>query len=300
MYEMQIATAKRNKIVLSAEAYLNHLDESEAVAHKQGVMEYIGYSRFVLTLIDKNGTNIITPRANIPVADIFYIKEMKDIALSQKTAYDMVGAEPSGEAEQLFSGKTIPFGNGRGKTVPEYAATVDRQTLLNLRNLLEKNASSYAINKLIVDDIDTAMELIDCGNKDALNEVSKKTITVYEQNLKYLTSDTDENGRVFVYSISLTCDLTKDMPFNVKITNGYAPLEVNALNLKTPKASAMVNKTSSSIDLTPMEFCGIIDKMFYAARDYDNHIFWEQNQTALELLEKAKKAYREKKDAETA
>lgn len=300
MYEMQIASSKRDKIVLSVEAHLNHLDESQAAAHKQGIMEYIGYSRFILTLIDKTGTQIVTPRANIPVADIFYIKEMKDIALNQKTAYDMGGAEPTGETEQLFSGKSIPFGNGRGKTVPEFASTTTREELLDLRSMLERNASKYALNQLLVEDIDTALELIDCGNKESLNTVSKKTIRIYEQKLKYLSSDTDEKGRVFVYSISLTCELEKNMPFCVEITNGYAPLETNSRNLKTPKASAMVNKTSSTMLLTPMEFCGIIDKMYYAARDYDNHIFWEQYQTAKSLSDEAKKAYKEKKEAETA
>ena len=296
MYEMQIAAIKRNKIVCSVEAHLNHLSEKDAVAQKQGVMEYVGYSRFVLFLIDKSGSTIITPKANIPVADIFYIKEMKDIALAQKAAYDLGGSKPAENTSASFSGQTIPFGPNRGKTIPELAANSDSSELQRLREFLEKNAAAHAVNQKLIADIDKALALMEAGNTAALSATSKKSITVYEQKMKYLSSTQDTEGRVFVYSIVFTCDLTKDMPWCVEVTNGYAPLEKNSIGLKTPKASAMVNKISSSMQMNSPEFCGLIDKMFYAARDYDNQLFMDQYTLAQKMAEKAKADYLSARD----
>lgn len=297
MYEMQLASIKRPEVVCSVEAALNHLDEKGANEHNQGVMEYVGYSRFIIYLIDKRGSTIVTPRANIPVADIFYIKEMKDNALNHKLLFEMNGSASEGGATVKFSGQTVPFGANRGKTIPELAAEGDRGTLEKLREFLSKNAEKYQVNRMLVADIDKALQLIDEGKESLFSTESKKTISIYEQNYKYLKTQRDEADRVFVYSILITCDLTKENPWLLEISNGYAPLEANAKGLYTPKASAMVGLVKSEIRMNSIEFCGLIDKMFYAARDYDNNVFMGQYKLAQALDEKARKERRAKKEA---
>ena len=292
MYEMQIAAVKRKSQVCSVEAHLSSLTPEEADAQGMGVMEYVAYSRFVLCLIDKTGSVTITPKANIPVADIFYIKEMKDIALKQKSAFDMGMMEADEESEETFSGKTVPFGTSKGKTIPEVASEKGEEELQSLRGFLAKNATKHAINQTLINDIDLCLKLLKDGKADAITAAPKRTITVYEQNLKYLSSNKDEDGRVFVYSIAMRCDLTKDMPWIVEVSNGYAPLELNAIGLKTPKASAMVGRSSSSMQMTSLEFCGLIDKMFYMARDYDTSVFTEQYLLAKELADQARANYK--------
>ena len=218
---------------------------------------------------------------------------MKDIALKQKSAFDMgLMAADEEDAEDSFSGQTIPFGPNRGKTIPELASEKGKEELQRLRDFLSKNAATHAVNQTLIKDIDISLKLIESGKSDALSIAPKRSLTVYEQSLKYLSSNKDEDGRVFVYSIAMRCDLTKDMPWLIEITNGYAPLEKNSIGLNTPKASAMVGKVSSCMQMTSMEFCGLVDKMFYMARDYDSSVFTEQYLLAKELSDQAKANYK--------
>ena len=289
-YFRQCVAVKREKKVLGADVYLSAPAETDNSGKHASPMEDLSYSRFVLTLIDKTGTDVIYPFANIPAADISFIKSVKDIALEQKVLKADGGgsAEPPGDYSNTFA-----FGALRGKTVLEVYndSSKGRAELERQREFLEKNAAKFPANRKLIDDITRLLASVDDGTfkSDAGKPSTPVIIPIYEQLYKPLMSRADNEGRPLVYSIRMVCNLNMRYAWEVTIQNGYAPVKETATGSYEVQTSEMVKQVSSSMKMNDAEFCGMVDKLFYCYRDFSSSTFmgrydlaqekaWEESQ----------------------
>jgi hypothetical protein len=274
-YPNQIFAAKRQKVVLSVEAfYALPTLEGE---NPDNPLESPGYSRCVLTIIDKSKGTSIAPIANIPENDIAYLKLAAEIALTYRlsplTSAVTVnaGAELSTKYPNAYSGKFL-FGANMGKTYLEVASKNGAGELLKHKETLAKNLSTHPENAKHIQAIDETIELLkDSAYTNSAIGADKGrngVINVYEQKYKFLRSHKDSEGRCLVYSISIICDLAKNYPFTVTIENAYAHVKTTASGSANVEIASAVGRAKSSISLTDIELISLANKMYETMRDF--------------------------------
>lgn len=253
-YPKQIYAIKRSKktLAVDAELYLPNTSDGE-----NPLEMHCNYSRFVITLIDKEGPNTISPWANVPAYDIDYIKRKTDIALESLTLDEPV--EISSDNTNLSSAYTqkILIGYFKGRT-PAAILLEDRgqaEELLKTRDYLLKNADRYVANKNQANAITEAIELMEKGLLRKQEENLGKFIKIYETEFKPLRQ-TDHEGFRPAYKISITCNTAMKYPFNIEITNCKVPVRDNVVILSQAK-----DVKKSNILVTDKEWYTFISRM---------------------------------------
>lgn len=289
-YIKQLYAVKREKKVLSVEDHISEPAEKDIQAGNANPLENVGYSRFLVTLIDKTGKDAKCPFCNIPVADIAYIHSMKDIALNYKVMHTLTGTEKENSGYTA----TLNYGVFRGQNAAQIVAS-NKEEAIRIRDSLTENLPKYPRNKEMIDQLNKALAEAEAGTLDAstASETGGKVITIYEQNYKPLKSRTDSAGRVLVYSVQIICNPKMRYPWEITIKNGWAPLKQTETGSYEVQTSDMVNQVSSSLKMTDAELCGMVDTMFFAFRDFSTNSFMDRHNLANEIywtqVEEAKK-----------
>ena len=167
-YDLQCYSVKREEKVLAVDVHLATPDNESVSRGAANPMEDIGYSRFVLTMIDKTSGKTIAPFGNIPAAEISYVKSVKDLALQQKILHPAAAsAKENGEGRGNYT-STFAFGRFRGKTVVDVLLDPagGLEALLKEREFLAQKAAQYPKNKAMLDEIDRLQAEIHLGTFD--------------------------------------------------------------------------------------------------------------------------------------
>lgn len=308
-YNLQCYSVKREEKVLGVDVYLATPDEESVRQGTANPIEDIGYSRFVMTLVDKTKGKTVYPFGNIPASEISYIKSIKDLALQQKILGAIAPAAPTDGGQNRPAGTytaTFQFGRNRGKTVADVLQDPagGLQALQKEREFLLEKVSRFPNNQLLIDDIDRIAREVQSGtfqpqDKSAVPASSgARQITIYEQNYKFLNSRKDQEGRPLVYAIRMTFDQSMKYSWEVSIRNGYAPVHKTAKGGANIQASEIVGITQSSMKMTDVEFCSLIDKMYDCYRDFCTCTFRQQYALAKAMADEARsRAARQSPDA---
>lgn len=277
-YPNQILSLKRPETVLGIDALLSSpKEESPLELHD-------GFSRFVIAIVDKKQG--IQPTANIPARDLPGICFRAKHALNK--FYEVQGIEQPEETAEVTSPAYTekiflkPFS---GMTPAEILiATPDNQAELErLRDeVLVKNASKYAANRRQITAINEAIDLLKSGNLTGKDiKVNKtKPFTVYAADHKF-KSTKNEKGYNLVYSISISCDVTRNYPFIVTITNLYAPVETLPDGTKNVVLAKAEDKKVAQFRMTDAEFASMVGIMNTVKTSYEKMVFKEQYDIAV-------------------
>jgi len=269
---------KREQVTFAVDAQLSVPGANDKV----GPIEHVGYSRFVLTIVDKKGEHVVYPTGNIPQSDIAGIYHRKNGIVQARTIYEMLaptsGNGPSG------GDVLIPFGTHKGKSVKELCVSDPEEAKKQL-SFYESNLAKYPANQKIVDAFHRALSSPADASATAVPafSFSLKPVTVYEAKMKFLRSRADDKGNVFVYSISMRYEPEMRYPYIVEISNGYAPISSTATGGFNIEASKMINKVTSSIRLTAAEFEETVDKLYSVSLSFDISMFPGQYRKAKKM-----------------
>lgn len=309
-YNLQCYSVKREEKVLGVDVYLATPDEEAVRRGTANPIEDIGYSRFVMTLVDKTKGKAVYPFGNIPASEISYIKSIKDLALQQKVLGATALATSTADRRNLSADAytaTFQFGRNRGKTVADILQDPagGLQALQKEREFLLEKVGQFPKNQLLIDDIDRIVREVQSGTfqpQEAKSTMPSspgaRQITIYEQNYKFLNSRKDAEGRPLVYAIRMTFDQSMKYSWEVSIRNGYAPVHKTAKGGSNIQASEIVGITQSSMKMTDVEFCSLIDKMYDCYRDFCTCTFRQQYALAKAMADEARsRATRQSSDA---
>lgn len=265
-YPTQIISLKRPEKVLAVDAALFcQTEDSPLEIHN-------GFSRFVVSIVDKKQG--ITPSANIPARDVSAIYEKSKAAVNhlvEKALTPTLNAVDSENNEATSPGLAAtekiflkPFS---GKT-PLEILTADANNKAELERLrdqvLTPNASRYPKNKVQIDAINEAIQLLENGNLNTTAQpvvaTSEKPYPIYTTEYKYKSAKNDK-GYSLVYSINIIFDSSRDNPFTVNIQNCYAPVETLADGRKNIAMGRAEDFQKGFFSLTTEEFFELVSVM---------------------------------------
>jgi hypothetical protein len=260
-YPYQVFSIKRKDKVLGADAKLFVPTDAE----KTNPLETSGFSRFEVTIVNKDNSGTQTATANIPANDIPYVMATTNIALQQMLIGKAnVAPATSAPTSTAYTQKLFDK-NFKGQTPAEVLlkdASQETQ-LLSVKSWLEQNVAKYPANKAQIVAITEAIDLLHAGKltaSDANASASAANIEVYKSEYKF-KSKKNEKGYNLIYGIEVTCDPTRNYPFIVTIMNCYAPVETAAGGQKNIKMNAAEQVVKLQMMTTKEEWFGMITKM---------------------------------------
>ncbi|MDR0286351.1 MAG: hypothetical protein LBI03_01380, partial [Clostridiales bacterium] len=261
-YPRQIYSAKREQIVLSVDNWLDVPNEKYPAPPLQ---MHNAVSRYVVTIIDKSGAKIITPKANIPAGDIAGIVSIAKAVMVERVrcAGNSDEAETKTNVSPAYT-QVIPFGRFKNKTPamilldnPE-----DKSDLIKTRGFFQENVGKYKKKKKNIDAIDDAISLLEDGKLNQENAIQIKSgvQTIYDVNHKYMR-DTNSQGHVLFYEMKMECYYANKYPWVITIENFFAPGQQTAKGGLTPKIDEKSGYAKGIIRLSDIEWNQLITRM---------------------------------------
>jgi len=296
-YPRQLYSAKREKIVLGIDSYLDAPSAKDTVSPLE---MHSPFSRYVVTIIDKSGARTITPKANIPAGDVAGIVSIAKAAMVERIRYSGSGdeAETRTDASPAYT-QVIPFGRFKNKTP---AAVLldnpeDKTELLKTRDFLQSKVSAFPQNQKQIDAINDAVALLDAGALKRENAVQQKSgmQVIYAVSHKYM-ADTNPQGHRLFYGMSIECYYGNKYPWVITIENLFAPGQQTAKGGLTPKLDEKSGYAKGIIRLNDMEWSRMLSRMESNLQNFETMWYSRMYRDALDI----DKAHREARRAAQA
>lgn len=283
-YPRQLYTAKREKIVLGIDNYLDPPSERDTVPPLE---MHSPFSRYVITIIDKSGAKIVTPKANIPAGDIAGIVSIAKAAMNERIRYSGSGteAEAQSDASPAYT-LMIPFGRFKNKSPamvlldnPE-----DRSELMKTRDFLQSKVAEYSQNQKHIDAIDAAVALLDAGTLKQENAVQVKSgmQVIYAVSHKYM-ADTNSQGHRLFYGMSIECYYGNKYPWVITIENFFAPGQQTSKGGLTPKIEEKSGYAKGIIRLNDLEWSQMISRMETNLQNFETLWYGKMYKASLDI-----------------
>lgn len=226
-------------------------------------------SRLDMSLITKAGDKTDVFVFNIPAKEINELRLKTDIAVTKLMTESSNCVDAPSQSADGFAGSPafsvqLMLNAFRGRT-PGDVLSADpskKNDLLKGKEWLEANLAKYPANQKQIDAINDAVKLLEIGELTAGTATSSKSespsvLTIYKKEFKY-KSKKDDAGNSLVYSVCITCDPTRNMPFTVDVMNCFAPVITNGNGQTIVKTAAAVNTKRASIALSDSEWIGFV------------------------------------------
>lgn len=270
-YPRQIFSAKREMVILSVDNYLSRPDERDTVPPLE---MHSPYSRFLVTIIDKSGKVLQTPKANIPAGDVPGIVELSRLAMIEKARFN---SQPQGAGGELSIGYTqqILIGSFRGKTPAEILLDdpASKDSLLKTRDFLADKADKYASNRKQMEAIDDAVALLNDGKLERISSAPKSGSTVvYSVDHKYMR-DTNEHGHRLFYGMNIVCQYGNKYPWELTIENTYAPEVQGPKGGLIPKMEEKSSQAKCTFRMNDMEWMQFINRIEADMRYFESSCY---------------------------
>jgi len=293
-YPRQLYTAKREQIVLGIDNYLDPPNEKDTVPPLE---MHSPFSRYIVTIIDKSGSRVITPKANIPAGDVAGIVSIAKAAMIERIRYTGSGdeAEVQTDASPAYT-QLIPFGRFKNKSP---AAVLldnpdDRTELMRTRAFLESKVKEFAQNQKHIDAIDDAMAQLDAGTLKQENAAQVKTgmQVIYAVSHKYMADENSQGHRLF-YGMNIECYYGNKYPWVITIENFFAPGQQTSKGGLTPKIAEKSGYAKGVIRLNDMEWSQMISRMESNIQNFETLWFGKMYKASLDI----DKAHRDARQA---
>lgn len=226
-------------------------------------------SRLDMSLIlkDANDTKVFV--FNVPAKEINEIKTKTEIAVNALMTMPVKAAVSSGTDDFANSPAftvSLMLNAFKGRTPGDVLMQdpSQKEELLKGKSYLESNLSKYPANKKQIDAIDAAIALLEIGELDGRTSApttAGAVYTIYKREFKHKAKK-DDKGNNLIYSISVTCDPSKDFPFEISVMNCYAPVVTNEYKQTVVKMAAAVNVQQGSIAVSDSEWLGLIGQAY--------------------------------------
>lgn len=227
-----IENEKKITKTFSVEAHLEcakerHAEDSDEIQDPLKLFE--PYSVFKITLIKKfSDTNKQFVTANIPVTALSTVKNRSQIATKYIMEAEMTGLETKAvETESISPAYTVRLSVGNFKNkVPAQVLlenSNNKDALQRTADWLKDRLQLHANNEKQYEAICEAISLLETNRlKPVSANHNCKGIKIYNADLRTQKTKKREDGRSFVYSISVMCYPEKRYPYEIRITNYWA------------------------------------------------------------------------------
>lgn len=307
-YPMQATAIKRDEKVLAIDTQLYLPNENENIPPLE---IHSGFSRFVFTIVDTTGKQVITPKANILPKEIDAICTKTNLAMQilfnkkaglLNTANTEVKTDNKDSDNDIYSGpaytQKLIMNKYKGKTPAQILTENpnEKDSLINTMNWLKEHLEKFPNNKFQIEAIQNAIDLFGIGelkSNEAKNpskqNVANNSILIYSSpDGKHFTSKNDKNekGYSLCYKIIITFNPNMNYPFNVKISNMYAPIETAKNGKKVAKLSMAENTITSNLNIGENEWLYFVNHMKRTLLRFEEMNFQKQYNEATELAKK--------------
>lgn len=246
-------------LAVSAKFYANNKDDELPFRESN-------LSRLEASVIDGKGpaSNVLT--FNIPAWEINELWLKTRVAVQMLMLNEMPCGSAStggdGTASSLAFSVSLMLNAFKGKTPGAVLAADPSQkgALLSGREWLASNLAKYPANQKQIDAIDEAFKLLEenklteTANTDKPS-IGAKVLSIYKRDYKY-KSKKDSAGNNLVYSVNITCDPSRNMPFTIEVMNCYAPV-ISSGGHPIVKTASATNIKRVSMSLSDSEWIGI-------------------------------------------
>ena len=254
------------------------------------------FSRFVFVIIHANKK---AATANIPVDAVpFLLETTKNLNFRDSILLPSLAKDGHPEPQSPAYTTIITSGTLKGKT-PASAllenASKNKPLLLNQRRWLQQNLPKYPKNQEQITAIEEALTLFDNGKLDgSLSAACPAPETIYSTGMRPLIRRKKENGKCFVYEISIVWNAGVKKPFEITIRNYYAPVIKTESGLLNVQAQQREEEIKNTFSLTPEETLWMLHMLetnlstfenIYARKNYET-----ANAEERKILEEFKKS----------
>ena len=200
-------------------------------------------SRYTFAIIDKTQGDTICPTANVPVNMIPDIIKRSDYAFAKQLDAEL---NADGEAEGQSGTSpayTVRFRTGqlKGMTPAEVLSQQGEGGIATLNGqytFLKSNLAQYPGNKVLMDAIMDAANLMKTGKLQTVQTKATKKLTILREIPKPLIRKKRPDGMCPVYMISIAWTIGEKYPVEVTIVNMYAPVKESANGTLQPQLGA--------------------------------------------------------------
>lgn len=227
--------------------------------HKDGseplLFHHDTFSRFVFVIINANKK---ATTANIPVSAIpAIIEKIRNLNFRDSILLPSIPTDRHTEAKSPAYTTIITSGTLKGKT-PAAAlledASKNKTLLLNQLKWLQQNLARYPRNQEQITAIKDALTLFAGGKLDTrLTASCLAAEIIYSTEMRPLIRRKRENGKCFVYEISITWNTGTKKPLEITIRNYHAPVIQTESGLLNVQAQQREDELKNTFSLTPEE-----------------------------------------------
>lgn len=288
-YPYQVVSIKQEKNgvkkTLGVDAQLSSPNYDNEREHNMPLEMHSGYSRFVMTLIQKEEKRTIFPKANIPADDAAFIFEKTKVAL-QCIANAKTMVQTGENSAPLSDAYTEKFTMGifKGKSPAEVLLENpgNKQALIDQGVFLSKNAEKFPANKKKMAAIKDALNLLKTGKLEKVEApaAASSVIEIYNEQMKSLISTKDEDGRCLVYGIKMVCDTSRNLPFAITINNCRTTVVVAKNGTMQPKMKEAVDVQNITMNLSEKDFYKVVFRMMATLKNFEEGTFAVQMKQA--------------------
>jgi len=299
-YPKQIYSAKRATIVFGVDNFLSTPQKRDEVPSLE---MHSPFSRYIATIIDKSGSKVQTPKANIPAGDVPGIVEIGKAAMREHLLYSGEESAPrEGERPSAYT-QTIPFGMFKGKTPAAVLLEnpANKDELAKTREIFEKNVVKYPQNQKQIDAINGALELLTAGalKQEDAGPAKSGMMTVYSVSHKYM-SDTNAQGHRLFYGMTIECWYGNNYPWVITIENFFAPGLQNTKGGLTPKLDEKNGYAKGVIRLNDMEWSQLTTRLESDLKNFESMWYREMYKEAVAIDAAHREAHKAAKEEKAA
>ena len=240
------------------------------------------FSRFVFVIINASKKAV---KANIPVSAIpAIIEKIRNLNFWDSILLPSIQTDRHTEAKSPAYTTIISSGTLKGKT-PAAAlledASKNKMLLLNQNKWLQQNLSRYPRNQEQITAIEDALTLFTTGKLDTRLTASYPMVeTIYHAEMRPLIRRKRENGKCFVYEISIAWNTGTKKPLEIAIRNYYAPVTQTESGLLNVQVQQREDELKNIFFLTPEEAMWMLHMLETNISTFENIYAREHYETA--------------------
>lgn len=288
-YPYQVVSVKQEKNgvkkTLGVDAQLSTPNYDNDREHNMPLEMHSGYSRFVITLIQKDDKQTVFPKANIPADDAAFIFEKSKVAMQSLVNLKMVCDNSSEDLPIAYTEK-FAMGIFKGKSPAEVLLENpdNKEELIKQGEFLNKNVEKFPANKKKIAAIKNALSLLKEGKLEVKSApaAASSVIEIYNEQMKSLLSTKDKDGRCLVYGIRIVCDTSRNLPFAINISNCRTTVTVSENGTMQPKMKEAVDIQNVTINLTEKDYYRVVFRMMSTLENFERGKFKGQFKQAMD------------------